>query len=167
MSKTIKNTVFSYSTIGSRLVSLIKRPIFIFITVWGHLVILLGSFGFYAFEHGVNPKVTSYLDVIHWAVATVTTVGYGEFAPLTLQGKFISMFMMVFGSVFLWSYTALFTGAIVTPEIRHLMHDLHLLEKDVQLFEKKVIQGEEKTIHQLVQEIEELTRELKKRSGLS
>ena len=162
----MKNSFFN-SVLFSRVFSLMKRPIFIFITVWGHFVIFLGSASFYSFEKGVNPKVTSYFDVLHWAIATITTVGYGEFFPVTLEGKLISIFMMVFGSIFLWSYTALFTGAIVTPEIRHLMQDVQGLEKDVQLFERSVIQLEEKTMHQLITEIEQLTKELKKRSGVS
>lgn len=158
------NQIFRKSIFLSRLFSLFKRPVFIFITLWGHLVLFVGSLSFYYFESDVNPKVNSYFDVLHWAIATVTTVGYGEFAPVTLSGKLVSVFMMIFGSIFLWSYTALFTGALVTPELKHLMRDLRTLEKDVEKLEKNVVQKDEKTIQELALEIERLSQELKRKS---
>jgi voltage-gated potassium channel Kch len=155
---------FDTSVFRKRLLALFKQPVFIFMTLWGHSVIVLGTGALFYFEQGVNPKVESLLDTFTWAIGTVTTVGYGDFTPVTTEGKVVSIFMMILGSLFLWSYTALFAGALVAPELRLLEAGVKDLEKDVHAFEKDV-QLEERSIEHLILQIETLTQELKRRTG--
>ena len=95
---------------------LVRQPAFLFLTVVGNSLIVLAAVGLYYFEHGVNPKISTWLDTIWWAVATVTTVGYGDISPITHQGKIIGIFMMIIGTAFFWCYTAMFAGAIMSTE---------------------------------------------------
>lgn len=44
-----------------------------------------------------NEKVTSYFDALWWSSATITTVGYGDVAPVTMPGRLIGMVTMVVG----------------------------------------------------------------------
>lgn len=99
-----------------RLFGLIKQPVFIVLTILGNSLILIASLLLYHFEHGVNPKINSLLDTLWWAVATVTTVGYGDISPITTFGKIIGIFMMIVGTALFWCYTALFAGAIMAEE---------------------------------------------------
>jgi voltage-gated potassium channel Kch len=46
----------------------------------------------------------NYLTACYWAFQTLTTVGYGDVAALTLQERIIAIFWMVFGVAF-YSYT--------------------------------------------------------------
>jgi len=48
---------------------------------------------------------------IYWAVVTLTTVGYGDIAPITTIGRFIASFVMILG----YGIIAVPTG-IVTAE---------------------------------------------------
>jgi hypothetical protein len=51
------------------------------------LIIILGGVGVYLAEHkhqGAN--ITTLGDAFWWAIVTITTVGYGEYFPLTLAG---------------------------------------------------------------------------------
>lgn len=116
---------------GRRLKTIARQPIFIFITIWGHAAIAAGTLAFYYFEKGVNPKIHSLLDTFYWAVATVTTVGYGDAAPVSVGGKIVGIGMMILGSLFLWSYTALFAGGLVAPEIRMVEDEVRELQKEV------------------------------------
>ncbi len=62
--------------------------------------------------------------------------------------------MMIAGSLFLWSYTALFAGALVAPELRDLeqeVKELGKLETQVKL--------DENTIRQLIFQLERLLKE--------
>lgn len=90
-----------------------------------------GAILFHYFEYGNNPSMSHYLDSLTWAVGIVTTVGSGNIAPVTIEGKVLQIFMMMFGAVFLWSYMAMFIGILVEP-------DLALLEKEVSEIQHEV-----------------------------
>jgi voltage-gated potassium channel len=55
---------------------------------------------------------TSIPSSIYWCIVTLTTVGYGDIAPITTLGKFIASFIMILG----YGIIAVPTG-IVTAEI--------------------------------------------------
>ena len=103
-----------------RIWKLIQQPVFLVLTVIGNTLIVISSMLLYHFENGINPKINSWLDTVWWAVATVTTVGYGDISPITTIGKVIGIFMMFVGTALFWSYTALFAGAIMAEEASEL-----------------------------------------------
>jgi voltage-gated potassium channel len=84
------------------------KKITIFMLVVLSLVIILGSV-MYLVENGEN-GFTSIPDSIYWAVVTITTVGYGDIAPVTPMGKFIASVMMFIG----YGIIAVPTGIITT-----------------------------------------------------
>lgn len=104
-----------------RLWKLTRQPVFIVLTVVGNGLIVLSSALLYYFEKGLNPRIQTWLDAIWWAVATVTTVGYGDVSPITNIGKVIGIFMMIVGTALFWSYTALFAGAIMAEETKEIL----------------------------------------------
>lgn len=143
-----------------RLSTLFKQPIFWFITIFGHATILCGTFTFYYFEVGHNPNVQSFFDTFYWAISTVTTVGYGDVTPQTQGGKIIGIFMMIAGSLFLWSYTALFAGGLVAPELHLLEEEVKDLEADVEKVGAN-LRVDQKSVDQLIVEISRLRDEVR------
>ena len=87
-----------------------KRKIYIFLFVIMNIVIVLGSI-MYLIE-GEKAGYTSIPKSIYWAIVTLTTVGYGDIAPLTPIGQTISALIMLIG----YSIIAVPTG-IVTTEL--------------------------------------------------
>jgi voltage-gated potassium channel len=62
------------------------------------LIIFFGGIGVYLAEHkhqGAN--ITSLGDAFWWAIETVTTVGYGDYTPITLVGRVIAVLVMFSG----------------------------------------------------------------------
>lgn len=85
----------------------LRNPLVVYMIIVGNLILLSGCSIFYYFEHPVNPHVRNFFDALWWGMSTVTTVGYGDIAPVTWEGRLVSMALMVTGIVFFVGWTAL------------------------------------------------------------
>jgi voltage-gated potassium channel len=71
---------------------------FILFLILTLMMFYLSAVGIYYFEHEAQPKVFgSIFDSMWWAVATLTTVGYGDVYPITVGGKIFTTFMLLVG----------------------------------------------------------------------
>jgi voltage-gated potassium channel len=62
------------------------------------LVLYIASVGIYYFENDAQPEVyTSVLESMWWALATLTTVGYGDMYPVTAGGRLFTFVILMFG----------------------------------------------------------------------
>ncbi len=78
-------------------------------------VFYLSAVGIYYFEHEAQPEI--FASVIHsfwWALATLTTVGYGDAYPITAGGKVFTFFILMIGLGVFAVPTGLITMAIVS-----------------------------------------------------
>jgi voltage-gated potassium channel len=75
-------------------------------------------------------------DGIWWAVTTITTVGYGDIYPTTVQGRLIGMVVMVVGIAVASVLTATIASKFVRDEregeTTEMLQILHRLEAEVQ-----------------------------------
>jgi voltage-gated potassium channel len=88
-----------------------RRKIAVFLLAIATLVVLIGALMF-ALESTLNPAFRSIPVGIYWAIVTVTTVGYGDVAPVTPLGRLVASSTMLIG----YSILAVPTG-ILTVEI--------------------------------------------------
>lgn len=62
------------------------------------IMFYLAAFGIYHFENSAQPEVfRSIFDSLWWAVATLTTVGYGDIYPITTGGRIFTFFILMIG----------------------------------------------------------------------
>ena len=62
------------------------------------LIIIFGGIAVYAVEHGhKGANITNLNDTLWWGIVTITTVGYGDYFPVTIAGRIIAIFMMLSG----------------------------------------------------------------------
>jgi voltage-gated potassium channel len=141
------------------LARLFRQPIFVFVTLWGHGVILLAALVFQSAEKGANPNVSSFFHSYYWAISTATTVGSTDLAPVTFVGKAVAILLMVFGALFLWSYTALFAASFVAPTVSRMGREV---EAEVEKVEREV-RVDQATVQRLAEQVEEIHRILGKR----
>jgi voltage-gated potassium channel len=98
-------------------------------------VVVISALGMYLAEFGENPNVRSIWDALWWAVVTITTVGYGDVSPATVEGRLAAGVLMVLGIAFFSFLTATFTAALasgVSNEVKSLEHriiELNALKK--------------------------------------
>ena len=60
-----------------------------------------------------NANITSFGDSLWWAAVTITTVGYGDFTPVTLRGRAIATLLMLGGVAVLGVLTATLSSWLV------------------------------------------------------
>jgi len=82
---------------------------------------LIASVMIYVFEgNGTNPNISSFFDAVYWALITITTVGYGDIAPVTTEGRAVSMLIILTGIGAISFLTSIIVSAFneKLPEIR-------------------------------------------------
>jgi len=89
-----------YSSSVSRMIIALKiaREDLVLSLVASLLMLLVASFGIYQFENAAQPdKFSSMFDSLWWALATLTTVGYGDVYPITTGGKIFTGIILIVG----------------------------------------------------------------------
>ncbi len=78
------------------------------------ILLLLSSTLMYYVENFAQPeKFSSIIESLWWAVATLTTVGYGDVYPITGLGKFLSAIIAIIGIGFIALPTGIISSAFV------------------------------------------------------
>ena len=72
-----------------------------------------GTLVFLAEHARTDSDITSLWDSYWWAFVTMTTVGYGDYAPVSAVGRGIAVFLMIFGIAALASATSYVTTIMV------------------------------------------------------
>ena len=143
------------------------------------VVLTYGATGFMYFELADNPQL-GWADAIWYSIVTVTTVGYGDYAPASMEGRFLVAGPLMFFGIGLLGYVlSLAASALVEAKTKELhgMAD-HNLKKHLVLFNfpslSKVLRvldelqhdpkwGKDKDVLVVDEDINELPPELIKR----
>ena len=79
------------------------------------MAIYFAAFGIFYFEHDTQPdKFTSIVDALWWAVATVTTVGYGDIYPITIGGRLFTFLLLIASLGLVAAPTGIFASALLS-----------------------------------------------------
>jgi voltage-gated potassium channel len=132
---------------------------FIILVVFVNFFIWLMALFFYFLEKGANEKLKSFMDALWFSFSTVTTVGYGDIIPHTFYGKILGMFMMLIGTAFFATFTAIFANSFLKNKMMVFKSDLRKMEE----IEKNLDLDEEK-IEKLVDNLKLLIDQLEKKS---
>jgi voltage-gated potassium channel len=96
-----------------RLAFVMARDDLVLFGVSALIVLYLSAIGIYHFEHEVQPeKYASVFDALWWALATLTTVGYGDVYPVTAGGRVFTFFVLVLGLGFVAVPSGLLASAL-------------------------------------------------------
>lgn len=77
------------------------------------LLISFSSISILIFENAPNSNIKTAGDAIWWSYCTITTVGYGDVFPVTIEGRIIGMILMTFGVGLFSTFTAFVASTFV------------------------------------------------------
>jgi len=101
--------------------SLPKITVFLYFVIL--VVIIFGSI-MYLVEGKANENFDNIPRSVYWAVVTLTTVGYGDIAPITPFGQFLASIIMILG----YAVIAVPTGIISAEIVQNAKHKNPVLE---------------------------------------
>lgn len=85
----------------------------VLIMILSTFLLFFSSVGIYYFENPVQPEIfSSVFASLWWAVATLTTVGYGDIYPITVGGKIFTSAMLFIGLGIIAVPTGLIASAL-------------------------------------------------------
>lgn len=141
------------------------------------ILMVMSSLLMYSAEHGAQPEVfKNAFSGLWWAVATLTTVGYGDVYPVTVMGRVLGIFIALSGI----AAVAIPTGIITAGLTERLGRDAKLRkevarqrgkddEHDKELDEQrrkdvehdKQLEVQQLLLKQLIEQITEIKEELR------
>jgi len=121
------------------------------------LMMLVSSLLMYAIEHGAQPKVfRNAFSGLWWAIATLTTVGYGDIYPVTVLGRILASLIAFAGVAVL----AVPTGIITAGLSEQLRRD-DKTESEAEEDERRKARDDEED--RLLAELRDLVRRLEEK----
>jgi voltage-gated potassium channel len=87
--------------------------------VFSAIAVSIGAIAIYIVEHNVEgTKITNIGDAFWWAIVTITTVGYGDVYPITIEGKIIAGFLMIVGIAILGILISTLGAALIESRLK-------------------------------------------------
>lgn len=120
--------------LNRRTVSWTRGRLAVYIAATTILLVLVAALAVLDAERGrPSSNIESYPEALWWAIATITTVGYGDFYPTTLEGRLVALALMiggigligfVTGSLATWIVDRISVEERPAEETRHEVHVL-------------------------------------------
>ena len=89
-------------------------------------------------ENEKDSNIKTPFDAIWWAFSTITTVGYGDKYPVTVEGKLVAIVLMVAGVGLFGVLTGLFARLLVEPELKKDESDIRKLAEEIRLLREEI-----------------------------
>ncbi|MCS4484118.1 ion channel [Gleimia sp. 6138-11-ORH1] len=118
-----------------------------------------------------DASITTYPDALWWSLVTITTVGYGDYTPVSPTGRFITLGLMLGGITLIGVITASLASWITdraaadniaveeetTEKIETLQSGINTLQTTISSLQKEIV-ALETTMTQIREEMKELRK---------
>lgn len=95
----------------TRVVQSLQARVNLYIAIVLPMMVFAGSLGVFEAERNVpGASIKTFGDAIWWSCETIFTIGYGDLVPVTTEGKFIAVLLMMGGVAMISVVTANLAG---------------------------------------------------------
>lgn len=97
-----------------------KRYELLTLSIFLTFVVFAAAAAIYIFEvDAPNNQIHSFFDALYWSIVTLSTVGYGDITPQTVQGRAVAIVLIVVGIGVISFFTSIIVSAFTEklPEI--------------------------------------------------
>jgi voltage-gated potassium channel len=92
----------------------VRGRVTVYVVATTALLVFVAALAMYDVEHRAEgATITSFGDGLWWAIVTITTVGYGDLTPVTIEGRLIAAGVMISGIALLGVVTATIASWII------------------------------------------------------
>jgi len=102
------------------------------------VLVILSSIAILICETSPASNITTAGNAFWWAFSTVTSVGYGDFYPVTLEGRLVAAVLMTAGVALFTTLTAYIVSVFLSLDRRDDQEDNRLLLDEVRELKKTV-----------------------------
>ncbi len=103
--------VILFRVLNRKAAASLRGRVPLYVTVSALTLVVCGALAVLDAErHAAGSNINSFGDALWWAVVTVTTVGYGDHFPVTLQGRCVAAGLMIGGVALIGVVTASFAA---------------------------------------------------------
>jgi voltage-gated potassium channel len=105
------------------------------------LIVFMGSLAILDAERDGNGPIKTFGDAVWWSLSTITTVGYGDMYPVTTEGRFVAVGLMLCGIAVLGVVTASFASWLLerVEEIEDIEEGVTATASDVQGLREEIV----------------------------
>jgi len=90
-----------------------KRFEFFTLAIMFFMAVAFGSTIIFIYEGaGVNDNIHNFFDAVYWSVITISTVGFGDISPVTIEGRVATLFLVIDGLGVIAFFTSIVTTAL-------------------------------------------------------
>jgi len=90
-------------------------------------IVFTSGIAIYVLEEKINPHINSLFDAFYWALVTISTVGFGDISPMTIEGRSVSMVIIISGIAMISFATSVIVSAF--SEKLHEVKEHRTIEK--------------------------------------
>ena len=127
------------------------RSLALTVVLTAFVLVIFSSIAVLAFEDKTESSIRTPFDALWWALSTMTTVGYGDTVPVTVEGKIVAMILMVAGVGLFGVLTGLFARIFIEPEIKKEDSDISRLVAEMRLVRERMERIERKLDERIAQ----------------
>ena len=121
-----------------------KTTSFAAVTTISFMLVVFSSIAVLQFETSPDANIKTPVDAFWWAYVTITTVGYGDKYPLSIEGRIVAAILMTAGVGLFGTFTGFVASLFVEPELKEEEADIHQLMLAIQALSAQVLSLEAK-----------------------
>lgn len=123
-----------------------SQSVFLAVALLSIVLITVSAISVLHFESGTESNIKTPEDALWWAIVTITTVGYGDRYPVTLEGRFVAVILMAAGVSVFGTFSGFIAAWFLTPTETQTENDLAALRRDVAELKRLILESQAERI---------------------